>query len=166
MGHRAASSYLSDVENSMEALSHAVLETEGMSYMEFDIQTTKDGIPIVLHDDNTCRVTYKRVDAIETNYKDLPRLINGEKIPTMEDYVYYIMNNLDPSVPIIVDTKRTTPASIAEYTTLVTLLKTRFTVIAGVHEWDVVDVNVDLICKQLDKYEIFKTDTKNACEVV
>lgn len=69
-------------QNSLKALEKAhEIKVYGS---EFDVHMTKDGVLVVFHDD---RIDGRRVQ--ELNYADLTkaRLLNGEKIPTLEAYL-------------------------------------------------------------------------------
>lgn len=53
--HRGASGYAP--ENTLEAFALAI--TQGADGIELDVQLTKDGIPVVIHDETIDRVTEK-----------------------------------------------------------------------------------------------------------
>ena len=54
--HRGASGYAP--ENTLEAFALAI--TQGADGIELDVQLTKDGIPVVIHDETIDRVTEKK----------------------------------------------------------------------------------------------------------
>ncbi len=85
IAHRGA--YSEALENSMEGFKTAI-ELK-VDYIEFDVHKTLDGIPVIIHDENTLRVT--GYDGIVKNLtlKELRRLnlSNGEKIPTLQEVI-------------------------------------------------------------------------------
>ncbi len=81
LGHRGFSA--GHPENSMQAF-RAALDA-GMDGFELDVQTTRDGTCIVLHDSSLWRTTRHRGIARKLASEDLPRLRNGESIPRLED---------------------------------------------------------------------------------
>ena len=54
--HRGASGYAP--ENTLEPFALAI--TQGADGIELDVQLTKDGIPVVIHDETIDRVTEKK----------------------------------------------------------------------------------------------------------
>ncbi|CAI4222920.1 unnamed protein product [Auanema sp. JU1783] len=94
-GHRGSPE--SAPENSLAALKAA--QYEGCQLVEFDVQLTSDGIPIILHDDNTYRTTgIKREvsSSVLSEIAGLPLLtVNGinDTIPTLDDVITFCMRN-------------------------------------------------------------------------
>jgi glycerophosphoryl diester phosphodiesterase len=87
-------------ENSVEIISLA--EKLGANGIEIDIRLTKDGIPILYHDsDINLRLTQKSViwgnieDFTFAQLRTFVRLINGEKIPSLEEALEYVLNHTD-----------------------------------------------------------------------
>ena len=85
IGHRGA--YSDALENSVEGFKRAIdLKAD---YIELDVYKTLDGIPVIIHDENTLRVT--GYDGIVKNLtlKELKqlKLHNGEKIPTLQEVI-------------------------------------------------------------------------------
>lgn len=69
-------------ENSLKALENAQnLKIYGA---EFDVRMTKDGVLVINHDEH-----HGKMEISETNFKDLEKLnlSNGEKFPTLKDYL-------------------------------------------------------------------------------
>ncbi len=88
-------------ENSLKAFSLAVEKHYGI---ELDVQLTKDGIPIVLHDYNLKRACKVDRKVAETTYEELSqyRLFKSqEKIPTFQE----VLELVDGKVPLIVELK-------------------------------------------------------------
>ena len=81
LGHRGYSA--KHLENSMEAF-RAALEG-GMDGFELDVQPTRDGACMVLHDDDLARTAESAGILRELRLADLPRLKNGEKVPLLSD---------------------------------------------------------------------------------
>lgn len=83
IGHRGAS--FDAPENSIEAFELAI--EQGATRLELDIQLTRDGIPVVNHDETTERTGDQNREIQFTSIEDLRevRLTNGESIPTFEE---------------------------------------------------------------------------------
>ncbi len=101
MAHRSGgrtSDLLPASENSVEIIKLA--SRLGATGIEIDVRYTKDGVPILYHDNTlNLRLIQKNglAGAIE-NYtyqqlSSLVRLINGEKIPTLEEALETVINN-------------------------------------------------------------------------
>ena len=88
--HRGASGYAP--ENTLEAFALAI--TQGADGIELDVQLTKDGIPVVIHDETIDRVTEKTGFVKEYTLNELKELTvlgnkfpeySSSKIPTLEE---------------------------------------------------------------------------------
>ena len=88
--HRGASGYAP--ENTLEAFALAI--TQGADGIELDVQLTKDGIPVVIHDETIDRVTEKKGWVKDYTLKELKKLTvlkdkfpeySAAKIPTLEE---------------------------------------------------------------------------------
>ena len=101
LAHRGGgrnSDYLPASENSIEMI--ALAERLGANGIEIDVRLTADGIPILYHDpDINLRLTQKSV--IWGNIEDFTfaqistfiRLIHGEKVPSLEDALEYVLEH-------------------------------------------------------------------------
>ncbi len=101
LAHRGGgrnSDYLPASENSIEMI--ALAERLGANGIEIDVRLTADGIPILYHDpDINLRLTQKSV--IWGNIEDFTfaqistfiRLIHGEKIPSLENALEYVLEH-------------------------------------------------------------------------
>jgi glycerophosphoryl diester phosphodiesterase len=72
-------------ENSLQAFQIAM--DQGARRIEFDVQLTRDGVPIVCHDATTERMTGRHLEiefSTLAEIRDL-RLTNGELIPTLDE---------------------------------------------------------------------------------
>ncbi|WP_036841203.1 family 16 glycosylhydrolase [Polaribacter sp. Hel_I_88] len=88
VAHRGAWKAKNLPENSIAALKEAInLKCTGS---EFDVRITKDNILIVTHDHD-----YNDLIIEETNYEELAKspLFNGEKLPTLKEYLLAGMDN-------------------------------------------------------------------------
>jgi glycerophosphoryl diester phosphodiesterase len=85
IGHRGACGYAP--ENTLAAMRKA-LEL-GVDGFEFDIQLSKDGIPVVIHDDTLERTTNGFGLVCDYTLQELQKLDagNGEKIPSLLDVI-------------------------------------------------------------------------------
>lgn len=100
--HRGLHDNESDApENSLKAFALAVSKGYGI---EFDVQLTKDNVPIILHDYNLSRACGVDVKVSEHNYGELSgyHLFHSqEKIPTLSEALAVI----DGKVPLIIEYK-------------------------------------------------------------
>lgn len=85
IGHRGASGY--EPENTLRSINRAI--ELGVDAVEIDVHLSKDGEPMIIHDDTLERTTngFGRVD--QTNYRGLKNLDagKGEKIPTLQEVI-------------------------------------------------------------------------------
>ena len=96
--HRGASGYAP--ENTLEAFKLAIIQ--GADGIELDVQLTKDGVPVVIHDETIDRVTAKTGFVKDYTLNELKELTvlenrfpeyNACKIPTLEE----VLNAVKPS---------------------------------------------------------------------
>ena len=81
LGHRGLS--LSHPENSMEAFRAAL--AAGMDGFELDVQPTRDGVCMVLHDEDLARTANGSGILRQMKAAELPPLKNGERLPRLAD---------------------------------------------------------------------------------
>ncbi len=81
LGHRGYSS--KHLENSMEAFRAAL--AAGMDGFELDVQPTRDGVCMVLHDDTLDRTAKGGGTLRQMKASELPTLNNGEPLPRLSD---------------------------------------------------------------------------------
>jgi len=81
LGHRGYSS--KHLENSMEAFRAAL--AAGMDGFELDVQPTRDGVCLVLHDDDLARTANGSGLLRQMKAAELPPLKNGEPLPRLAD---------------------------------------------------------------------------------
>jgi glycerophosphoryl diester phosphodiesterase len=81
LGHRGYSA--AHLENSMEAFRAAL--AAGMDGFELDVQPTRDGRCVILHDDDLERTAQMAGILRMINYRDLPLLKNGEPLPLLSE---------------------------------------------------------------------------------
>lgn len=97
-------------ENSLRAYKRALENGYGI---EIDLHLLKDGTVIVMHDDNTERMTgtYKRLkDCTYDDIKDLRIENTSEKIPKLEE----VLELIDGKVPILIEFKYDLKAGLLE----------------------------------------------------
>jgi glycerophosphoryl diester phosphodiesterase len=88
----------SHIENTMEAFRAAY--DIGCDMVEFDVQLSKDGIPVIFHDDDTQRLVGKKVDLCDLDWQEIQSLslslydLNGVtqngivyRIPSLQDFL-------------------------------------------------------------------------------
>jgi glycerophosphoryl diester phosphodiesterase len=88
-------------ENSLTAIKLAVEHGYGI---EFDIQVTKDQVPIVFHDDSLERVCGIDKNISDLNYDELKEITlydSKEKIPHLKE----VLDLVDGKVPLIIELK-------------------------------------------------------------
>ena len=91
--HRANT--ISAPENSLSAIKQAIKENVAQ-YAEIDVQQTKDGIVVVLHDSSLLRTTGYNKNIWDINYDELETLdagswfspeFSGERVPKLDDAI-------------------------------------------------------------------------------
>ena len=100
--HRGLHDNQSDApENSMAAIRKAVEAGYGI---EFDVQLTRDRIPVVFHDESLERVCGVSGNVRDYTYEELqafPLLASKERIPLLAD----VLSAVDGRVPLIIEIK-------------------------------------------------------------
>jgi glycerophosphoryl diester phosphodiesterase len=91
-GHRGTK--VSAPENTVSAVRHAI--AEGADFAEIDVQTTADGVVVLLHDDDLMRVaslnrrlrdiTYRELQDIDVGSWFAPEF-SSERIPTLQEVI-------------------------------------------------------------------------------
>lgn len=81
LGHRGLSAL--HLENSLEAFRAAL--AAGMDGFELDVQPTRDGVCMVLHDDTLDRTAVAGGTLRQLRAAELPKLCNGETVPRLVD---------------------------------------------------------------------------------
>src|SRR5215510_13684381 len=87
IGHRGAAAHMP--ENTMPSFEKA-LEL-GADALEFDVALTKDGVPVVIHDDTLDRTTDGRGPVEDSTYEEVARLDAGSwkavptHVPTLDE---------------------------------------------------------------------------------
>jgi glycerophosphoryl diester phosphodiesterase len=89
IGHRGAAA--AAPENTLASLRKA--KELGASWVEFDVKLTRDGVPILMHDEWLQRTTSGRGEVARTTFEELQKLdagawfapaFRGEPVPTLE----------------------------------------------------------------------------------
>lgn len=92
IGHRGACAYAP--ENTIESI-HTAADV-GAQWVELDVKITKDGIPVIIHDEMLERTTNGHGPVAEITYEELKQLeagswyadsFTGTKIPTLEEAI-------------------------------------------------------------------------------
>ena len=101
IGHRGGgrnSERLGRSENSIEMIAFA--ERLGCNAIEIDLQTTSDGVVIVMHDDQfsprTVQTTYILGDVDHFTFDQIrrnARLLHGEHIPSLDEVLNYVVDS-------------------------------------------------------------------------
>lgn len=74
-------------ENSLAGFQYAI--ENGVEGLEFDVQLTRDRVPVIMHDEWIDRTTTGMGPLTDFTYAQLKqfRLVNGESIPTLDDFL-------------------------------------------------------------------------------
>ncbi|MDO8591628.1 MAG: glycerophosphodiester phosphodiesterase [bacterium] len=88
IGHRGARGL--ETENTLESIKKAL--DLGVDGVEFDVWTTKDGVPVLHHDENLVRMTgeNKRIPEISWDELKKIRTRDGKNIPTAQEAIELI----------------------------------------------------------------------------
>jgi glycerophosphoryl diester phosphodiesterase len=98
IGHRGAKAYAP--ENTLESIETAV--SIGVEWVELDVKLTRDGVPIIFHDETLDRTTNGSGPVALMNYEDVKQLEAGSwygdsfagiKIPTLEEALDVILKH-------------------------------------------------------------------------
>jgi glycerophosphoryl diester phosphodiesterase len=98
IGHRGAKAYAP--ENTVVSIETAA--SLGVEWVELDVKLTKDGIPIIFHDDDLERITGVEALVAQTTYEELRDLDAGSwfgdsfgsvRIPTLEEAVDVLLKH-------------------------------------------------------------------------
>jgi glycerophosphoryl diester phosphodiesterase len=81
LGHRGLSS--KHLENSLEAFRAAL--AAGMDGFELDVQPTRDGVCVILHDEDLVRTASGTGFLRQMKAAELPALKNGERVPRLAE---------------------------------------------------------------------------------
>lgn len=92
VAHRGASSY--EPENTLRAVGRAV--EMGADMVEVDVRLSKDGVPVVIHDETLDRTTDGSGRVRDYSVKELRRLDAGmgEKIPLLSEVLELVRNKV------------------------------------------------------------------------
>lgn len=98
IGHRGAKAYAP--ENTLESIETAA--SLGVEWVELDVKLTRDGMPIIFHDEGLERTTNGSGLVAQTDYADIANLEAGSwfgdsfagiKIPTLEEAVDVLLKH-------------------------------------------------------------------------
>ncbi|PCJ81889.1 MAG: hypothetical protein COA49_02695 [Bacteroidetes bacterium] len=89
-------------ENTLIALQEAV--NVGAKMVEFDVQLTKDGVPVMLHDENFKRTTGLNLSVFEINSKELDSKVELKNVSRLDDVMVWAKNN--PEIITFVELKQ------------------------------------------------------------
>ena len=99
-------------ENTLAAYEYAY--QSGCKYIEMDVQISKDGIPVIIHDTTVDRTTDGTGNVRDLTVAELQALdagshydadYTGEKIPTFEDVLQWADAKNDPNLILVPETK-------------------------------------------------------------
>jgi glycerophosphoryl diester phosphodiesterase len=122
MGHRGAAAVAP--ENTLAGLRAAA--AMGMTWVEFDVMLSGDGVPVLFHDDNLKRITGRKAAMARTPFAELAKLeagawfaphFIGEPIPSLEQALALAVElDLTPNIEIKPTPRRdvATAAAVAE----------------------------------------------------
>ena len=122
MGHRGAAAVAP--ENTLASLRTAA--AMGMTWVEFDVMLSGDGVPVLFHDDNLKRITGRKAAMARTPFAELAKLeaggwfapgFIGEPIPSLEQALALAVElGFTPNIEIKPTPRRdaATAAAVAE----------------------------------------------------
>ncbi len=102
-------------ENTLAAINSAI--ENGADFSEIDVQQTKDGKIVLLHDKSFKRTTGVDKNVCELNLNDIKKLdagswfdekYKGEKVPTLEEVIDYTKDKISLNIEIKTNTMDTT----------------------------------------------------------
>ncbi|MFT7458990.1 MAG: glycerophosphoryl diester phosphodiesterase [Planctomycetota bacterium] len=88
-------------ENSMEGILAAL--KSGACFVEFDIQLSADGVPVVIHDENLLRTAGLDLSVLDTNFSELKAVCIGEESRFADLYSNAFLPSLDEIVDLFAD---------------------------------------------------------------
>lgn len=102
IAHRGLHDEAGRPENSLPAFRHAV--EQGVPF-EFDVQLTRDGRPVVLHDADLLRVAQNPAKVSDLDWETVREVRiseSGDRIPSLDE----VLEVVDGQVPVVVDVRR------------------------------------------------------------
>jgi len=125
MGHRGAAAVAP--ENTLVGLRTAA--AMGMTWVEFDVMLSGDGVPVLFHDDNLKRITGRKVAMAKTPFAELAQLeagawfapgFIGEPIPSLEQALALAVElGITPNIEIKPTPRRDAATAVAVAETVV-----------------------------------------------
>ncbi len=98
IAHRGASAY--EPENTIKAFKRAI--ELGADAIEFDIRLTRDGVPVVFHDEDLKRLVGIDVKVRDLSLTELKQYnVMGEEIPTLDE----VLSEIGGSIPLFIEIK-------------------------------------------------------------
>jgi glycerophosphoryl diester phosphodiesterase len=98
VGHRGAAGEAP--ENTLKALRRAI--ESGADAAEFDVRATSDGFLVVFHDEDTSRLTGRRLVVSSATLGELRKLsVMGERIPLLEE----LLGEASGRIPLLLELK-------------------------------------------------------------
>ena len=91
-------------ENSLEGITAAL--KAGACFVEFDIQLSADGVPVVIHDQNLLRTAGLDLSVLDTSFSDLKNICVGEATHFNNRYSNAKLPGLDDIVELFSDWPR------------------------------------------------------------
>lgn len=85
IAHRGYWKMEGSAQNSISSMKNAM--EFGAYGTEFDVHVTKDGVPILFHDDSTANGILIETATFHELINDAPKLENGETMPTLDDFL-------------------------------------------------------------------------------
>lgn len=100
MGHRGS---LKGVENTLEAIQGAI--DDGADYVEIDVQLSKDGIPVVVHDTNLSRLVGEKLTVYDHTAEELSKMVLKQnefqgRISTLQQVIEYCKGKIKLNIEL------------------------------------------------------------------
>ncbi|WP_425277006.1 glycerophosphodiester phosphodiesterase [Pyrolobus fumarii] len=98
IGHRCAAGEA--LENTLSALERAL--EAGVDIVEVDVQVTKDGVPILLHDESLTRIAGIDINVRSSTWSEIQRvtLPDGERLATLTEFLEAIRGRIPALIEI------------------------------------------------------------------
>ena len=111
-GHRGCKAYMP--ENTLISFSEAF--KLGVDVLEFDVQITRDGVLVIMHDamvdrttDGTGAVAFKTLEEVKALDAGVKFGYPGTRVPTMDETLQLIVDEASPNLHLNVEIKDQTP---------------------------------------------------------
>jgi len=113
IGHRGAPLYV--VENTIESFEKAI--SCGATGLEFDVRATKDGMPVIFHDEDLRRLAGINRKISDLTLEEVHNInLSGFRIPTLEEVLSRLSGRITFDIEVkVVEASQPTVKLVSEY---------------------------------------------------